>query len=576
MELAHIPLDQLDVSALNMRHGDKPPYIDDILPSVRKSGVLQTMLVQKKEDGGRFEIVAGRRRYYAAKVAADEQGNPSEPQPCGILEGDDDADALEASLIENMARLDPDPMTQYETFARLVKKGRSPDRIASFFGLPETAVKQRLALGNLLPKIRDAYRRDEINRQTIRLLTMATKKQQQAWWKLFSSEDEHAPQGQALKRWLLNGDDIRTDAAIFDRKKYKGKLAGDLFDDASYFADPEQFWTLQNEAIAEKAETYKADGWADVEILARGSYFADWNHEKVEREEGGRVYIVVSHSGDVEVHEGYLTTKEARQRQRRKERAEGGQTAEKLVRPEITKAMQNYIELHRHAAVTAELLGQRDLALRLIAAHVVAGSPLWRIEPEPGRADKEAIADSIAGSTAKMALNKERDEVLALLGMKAGDRLIRQEWGGPSRIDLFAKLCQLKTDDVVRVLTYAMAESLDVGDSLVEALGTMLNVDMANHWQPDEAFWQLLQGRATTNAILADIAGKAVAGQNVTAKIAGQKTIACDCLAGKNGRQKVEGWLPRWMRFPFRAYTRNGGTRIEEAAKKAKGLTSTK
>ena len=73
MELAHIPLDQLDVSALNMRHGDKPPYIDDILPSVRKSGVLQTMLVQKKEDGGRFEIVAGRRRYYAAKVAADEQ-----------------------------------------------------------------------------------------------------------------------------------------------------------------------------------------------------------------------------------------------------------------------------------------------------------------------------------------------------------------------------------------------------------------------------------------------------------------------------------------------------------------------
>ena len=576
MELAHIPLDQLDVSALNMRHGDKAPYIDDILPSIRKSGVLQTMLVQKKEDGGRFEIVAGRRRYYAAKVAADEQGNPSEPQPCGILVGDDDADALEASLIENMARLDPDPMTQYETFARLVKEGRSPDRIAEFFGLPETAVKQRLALGNLLPKIRDAYRRDEINRQTIRLLTMATKKQQSAWWKLFSSEDEHAPQGQALKRWLLNGDDIRTDAAIFDRKKYKGKLAGDLFDDASYFADPEQFWTLQNEAIAEKAETYKADGWADVEILARGSYFADWNHEKVEREEGGRVYIVVSHSGDVEVHEGYLTTKEARQRQRRKERAEGGQTAEKPVRPEITKAMQNYLELHRHAAVTAELLGQRDLALRLIAAHVVAGSSLWRIEPEPGRADKEAIANSIAGSTAKMALNKERDEILALLGMKAGDRLIRQEWGGPSRSDLFANPCQLKTDDVVRVLTYAMAESLDVGGSLVEALGIMLNVDMANHWQPDEAFWQLLQGRATTNAILADIAGKAVAGQNVTAKIAGQKTIACDCLAGKNGRQKVEGWLPRWMRFPFRAYTRNGGTRIEEAAKKAKGLTSTK
>ena len=41
------------------------------------------------------------------------------------MEPGDDAAALEASLIENIARLDPDEMSQYETFARLIKEGRT-------------------------------------------------------------------------------------------------------------------------------------------------------------------------------------------------------------------------------------------------------------------------------------------------------------------------------------------------------------------------------------------------------------------------------------------------------------------
>lgn len=569
MQLDHIDLDKLEISKLNMRHDSKPPNIDDILPSVRKVGVLVPPLVRRMEAGDSFEIVAGRRRYFAARTIAEEQGGEYGPLPCAIMEDGDDATALEASLLENVARLDPDPMTQYETFVQLIKEGQGLVEISTTFGLSETAVKQRLALGNLLPKIRTAYRDEAIDDNTVRLLTMATKQQQRAWWKLFESDDQHTPLGRHLKQWLLNGDDIRTDVAIFPLENYKGKLAGDLFEDASYFADPKKFWKLQNEAIAAKGEAYLADGWFDVEILGPGSYFSEWRYEKVSKKGGGRVYIVVAHSGEVDVHEGYLTGEEARKRQRAKERAERGETAEKPTRPEITKAMVNYLELHRHAAVTAELLGQRDLALRLLAAHVIAGSTLWRIEPEPQKADKEGIADSVAGCKAMDGLEKERDEILALLDLKASETLIQQGWGGPTALDLFAKLCQLKTDDVVRVLTYAMAESLEAGSPLVEALGTKLDIDMATYWQPEDAFWTLLQGRATVNAVLADVAGKPVADQNITSKLAAQKDIARDCLNGTNGRRKVEGWLPRWMQFPFRAYTDNGGTRIEEASKRA-------
>ncbi|MGI9487459.1 MAG: chromosome partitioning protein ParB, partial [Geminicoccaceae bacterium] len=238
-------------------------------------------------------------------------------------------------------------------------------------------------------------------------------------------------------------------------------------------------------------------------------------------------------------------------------------------------AMQNYLELHRHAAVAAEILGQRDLALRLVTAHLIAGSTLWRIEPEPQKAHKDITKESLTASTAMAALNKERDAVFALLGMEPADTLIRHGWRGLSTLDIYAKLWPLKTDEVVRMLTYAMAESLAVGSSLVEAIGKELNVDMADHWQPDDAFWTLLQGRNTVNAVLADVAGKTVADQNITIKLAAQKDIARDCLTGSNGRQKVEGWLPRWMRFPFRTYTSNGGTRIEEAVKKVEALKAT-
>src|SRR5882672_2273435 len=167
MQLAHIEFERLSISPLNMRHGKKAPDVSDILPSVRARGVLVPLLVRPNGTPDTYEIVAGRRRYFSAKAVKDE-GGAVPPLPCAIMEEGDDAAALEASLIENIARLDPDEMSQYETFVRLTKEGRSVAEIAATFGITERMVNQRLALGNLLPKIRDAYRGEEIDAETIR------------------------------------------------------------------------------------------------------------------------------------------------------------------------------------------------------------------------------------------------------------------------------------------------------------------------------------------------------------------------------------------------------------------------
>ncbi|MET3711752.1 ParB/RepB/Spo0J family partition protein [Sphingomonas trueperi] len=160
----------------------------DLLPTVRKRGIIQTLLVRPAAEAGQFEIVAGARRFHAARIVAAETGEP-EPLPYRILADTDDAAAIEASMIENLSRLDADEVTQWETFTRLVRQGRDVADIAATFGLPDLTVARVLALGNLLPRIRQLYAAGKIDRTTIRHLTLASKHQQRSWLALFDDPE---------------------------------------------------------------------------------------------------------------------------------------------------------------------------------------------------------------------------------------------------------------------------------------------------------------------------------------------------------------------------------------------------
>ncbi|MGO4169189.1 ParB/RepB/Spo0J family partition protein [Novosphingobium sp. YAF33] len=124
MKLEFIALGNLAVSKSNMRYARKAPDVSDILPTVRARGVIQPILVRPNCQPGHYEIVAGARRFHAARIVADDtranaaKGEGARPDdggdeaeammlPCAILDEGDDADAIEASLIENIARLDP-------------------------------------------------------------------------------------------------------------------------------------------------------------------------------------------------------------------------------------------------------------------------------------------------------------------------------------------------------------------------------------------------------------------------------------------------------------------------------------
>jgi len=523
-----------------------------------------------------FEIVAGRRRYFSAKAVEAERG-AFEPLPCAVMEPGDDAAALEASLIENIARLDPDEMSQYETFVRLTKEGRTAAEIAATFGITERMVGQRLALGNLLPKIRDVYRNEEIDAETIRHLTLASKAQQKEWLALFADPEGNAPLGHQLKQWLFGGQSVSTKVALFPVEDYPGQIVADLFGEEAYFADADLFWQKQNEAIAAKRAALLEAGWREIVVLEIGARFQSWEHQKTPKKKGGKVFIAISHRGEVEIHEGYLSRPEARRHSKNETAEEGEGVVEpaRASRPAMTKSMQNYLELHRHAVVRTALLAQPGTALRLMVAHAVAASGHWQVKAEPQQTRGKEIAASLAASPAQQAFAAEKAAVLTLLALPEDCDAVAWTNGDAYRTTLvFARLLTLADDEVFRVAAFVMAETLASGSAVVEALGVRLKLEPRGQWQPDATFFDLIREKATVNAMLAEVAGKPVADSNLAERAKTQKQIIRDCLDGTNGRIKVENWLPGWMAFPFRAYG-DGACDIADAGNSVAALFPT-
>lgn len=225
MKLDHIKLENLKPAALNVRkHGGDD--LGDLIPSIRSIGVIQPLLVRKNCEG--FEVIAGNRRLKAAQALSASDFAITE-LPCAILEDGDDAKAIEASLAENTARLPMDELDQFEAFRALTAQGRTPEDIAADFGVTERLVRQRLAIANLHTPILSAVRNGEIKGETMRILTMATKKQQKEWFRLFRDPECNAPSGVRLKAWLFGGAEIPVSNALFDPSAYKAPIKGDLF-----------------------------------------------------------------------------------------------------------------------------------------------------------------------------------------------------------------------------------------------------------------------------------------------------------------------------------------------------------
>jgi ParB/RepB/Spo0J family partition protein len=158
-------LAQIEPSKTNPRKLFDKAKLAELTESVKKHGVLQPPLVRPSPDGGgQFELVAGERRWRAAKAA----GLVEMMTICRPLS---DREALEIQVIENLQRADLHPLEEAEGYERLLTEHEyTATTIADKVGKSATYVYARLKLCALTAANRKLFYNGKLNPSTALLL----------------------------------------------------------------------------------------------------------------------------------------------------------------------------------------------------------------------------------------------------------------------------------------------------------------------------------------------------------------------------------------------------------------------
>ena len=136
--LHRIPLDLIAPNPRQPRKSFDEQELRELAESLREHGVLQPILVRPLP-GGRYELVAGERRWRAARLAGLDR------MPAVVRSAAEDDERLELALIENMARQDLNPVEAARACAALVDEfGLTKEEVGRRVG------KSRVAISNLV------------------------------------------------------------------------------------------------------------------------------------------------------------------------------------------------------------------------------------------------------------------------------------------------------------------------------------------------------------------------------------------------------------------------------------------
>lgn len=152
-----IPIEDIDPNPNQPRQnvGD----LSELIASVRQKGVLEPILVRRKES--RFQIVAGERRFRAAIEA----GLPEIP---AVIKELSDPEAMEIALIENLQRKDLTAFEEADGLKVLAEThGYTHDMMAEKLGKSRTTVTETLTLSSMPDRVRELCRLADISSKSV-------------------------------------------------------------------------------------------------------------------------------------------------------------------------------------------------------------------------------------------------------------------------------------------------------------------------------------------------------------------------------------------------------------------------
>ena len=141
-EINRLPLAALQAGKYQPRQKMEAGALQELAESIREQGVMQPLLV-RLVSAGKYEIIAGERRFRAATIA----GLTEVPV---LVSGADDQAAAAMALVENMQREDLNPLEESQGLARLIEEfGFTHEQAAKAVGKSRSAITNLLRLAQL-------------------------------------------------------------------------------------------------------------------------------------------------------------------------------------------------------------------------------------------------------------------------------------------------------------------------------------------------------------------------------------------------------------------------------------------
>jgi ParB family transcriptional regulator, chromosome partitioning protein len=268
-----VPYSSLRPSPLNAR--TKPlSGIPALATNIRAKGLLQNLVVHElKGSRGRqrkYGVCAGQRRKAALDLLFEQKHIAADYLvPVRIVS---EGEALAISLIENSEREGLDPFDVLRAYRMLAEEGRSVDYIAALFSASPLAVKRRMKLANVSPKLLAVLREDAITLDQLAALALADdhETQEHIWFEANEWQRQPNYLRQAITRAEIDASRSRLVrfVGLAAYEEAGGYVRRDLFSDdenAGFIADAELLQKLVAEKLDAAAGEVCAEGWGWTE-----------------------------------------------------------------------------------------------------------------------------------------------------------------------------------------------------------------------------------------------------------------------------------------------------------------------
>ena len=194
-----LPISQVETCSSQPRKRFDDESLQELADSISQHGIIQPLTVRKLSSGY-YQIIAGERRWRAARLAGLQE------VPVIVIEADD-RKAAELAMIENLQREDLNPMEEAAGFQSLIESYHmTQEEAAQRVGKSRSAVTNALRLLGLTPSVRKLVEEGKLSAGHARALLPLPEKQQEAAAKAVLSGALSVRQTEALVKRVLAED----------------------------------------------------------------------------------------------------------------------------------------------------------------------------------------------------------------------------------------------------------------------------------------------------------------------------------------------------------------------------------